>query len=336
MRFVPIRALGAVSAIAAVTWSSPQPIHAANSTGTIARELQAERAKYDTQIAALERTRETALAAARSPYVADLDAAGRKAVSAGREEEGKAIEAEKKAVLAGRDLDSIASPLLPRELMRPRGAYLREFARVDRDFSERMKKPASNYLRALSFLEAKATTSKQAEIVEQIRAEQRRADPDRAGPSGPIENNVVVNGDFADTQPNGMPAHWGLNGPGKAAVTTEDGVKILRVASTSNTETWLRQPVKVPAGSKELRVQVRVRAPDLKTGGYGIVIAQLDGTSSWKGQEQVCWSTTRQRSWKDLEGKIKLAPEIAEIVVRCDIKGAIATVDFADVRAAFE
>jgi hypothetical protein len=94
--------------------------------------------------------------------------------------------------------------------------------------------------------------------------------------------------------------------------------------------------VKVPAGSKELRVQLRVRAPEFKTGGYGIVIAQLDGTSSWKGHEEVCWSTTRQRLWKDLEGKRKLASDTGEVVVRSDIKGAIATVDFADVRAAFE
>jgi hypothetical protein len=47
-------------------------------------------------------------------------------------------------------------------------------------------------------------------------------------------------------------------------------------------------------------------------GGYGIVIAQFDGTSSWKQQEEICWSTTRQRSRKDLEGKVKLALDTAE------------------------
>jgi hypothetical protein len=272
MRFANVKALGAVSLIAPMTCLAPTTLRATSpaAPGSITADLKAERAKYDAQIAALERARAAALSTVRSAYVADLDDAGRKAVSTGKNEE------------------------------------------------------------------AKATISKQTELVEQIRAEVRRANFDRAGPAGPIENNVVLNGDFAETQPNGMPTHWWLNGPGKAAVITEDGAKILRVASTSNSETWLRQPVKVPAGSKELRVQLRVRAPEFKTGGYGIVIAQLDGTSSWKGHEAVCWSTTRQRLWKDLEGKINLAPDTGEVVVRSDIKGAIATVDFADVRAAFE
>jgi hypothetical protein len=197
MRFANVKALGAVSLIAPMTCLAPTTLRATSpaAPGSITADLKAERAKYDAQIAALERARAAALSTVRSAYVADLDDAGRKAVSTGKNEE------------------------------------------------------------------AKATISKQTELVEQIRAEVRRANFDRAGPAGPIENNVVLNGDFAETQPNGMPTHWWLNGPGKAAVITEDGAKILRVASTSNSETCLRQPVKVPAGSKKLRVQLRVRAP---------------------------------------------------------------------------
>jgi len=299
----------------------------------LAPELAPLAAKYDAEIAALTRAHEQALEPIRKAYLNLLATAEQQVTSVGNPDALKAIVTEKEALTTGPTIDQTPSPLLPQQLIKPRTTYLRELARIDRSHAQIAQKPTTDYLRALAFLEAKARGSKQTDLVEQIRTEKLRISGQAASNSGPVQNTLVVNGDFSQKNANDLPDKWSVNGPGKAAATMEDGMPFLRLLSPSKTETWLRQPIKRPPGAKELRVQLRVRCRDFKSGGgYGIVLAQFDSAATWRSGTEVCWSDSRVPSWKELRGVVTLQPDTAEIVIRCNIKDAIATVDFADVR----
>jgi hypothetical protein len=132
----------------------------------------------------------------------------------------------------------------------------------------------TEYLRGLAFYESKAQAAGQADLLKQIQAEKLKVAAQSAGQS------VVLNGDFAQKKADGTPESWTGGGPGKGAVTTEQGVTFLRMVSGDKKETWFIENVDRPANAQQLEVSVRLRSPDFKgVGPYGIVVAQRDAAN---------------------------------------------------------
>ncbi len=93
--------------------------------------------KYQSAMDALAAERTKALDQLRQPYLTALAAAGQKATSENKQGEAKAVADETAAVTAGSAMWPSPSPLLPRGLSTPRGSFLREAARLDRECAVR-------------------------------------------------------------------------------------------------------------------------------------------------------------------------------------------------------
>jgi hypothetical protein len=309
---------------------------AQNAAGGLPPELVPLAAKYQSDLDAHAQTRSKAVAALNQAYLAALDTAGQKATDEGKLDELKAVTEEKEAVTSGRALPSLAAPLLPHELATPRAYLRRETARAEHEYTVHAQQAAVDYLRALAFYENKARMANQTDLVQQIEAEKLKlAGQNPAGPgSAPIAaRDVVVNGDFALKKEDGTPLNWTSGGPGKGAVSTEEGTTFLRVVSRDKKETWLLENIERPAGAQELRVTARLRCRDVKVQGEcGVIIAQRNGENNLLVRDHPCILSAPSPGWRTLSGIVKILPETKRLIIRCNMVNSMNTVDFADVR----
>jgi len=309
---------------------------AQNAGSGLPPDLAPAAAQYQSAVDALAAERTKALDQLRQPYLTALAAAGQKATRENKQGEATAVVDETAAVTAGSALSPAPSPLLPRGLSTPRGYFLREAARLDREYAVHAQQAGAEYLRGLTFYENKAQAAGQTDLLKQIQAEKARlAAPGGAGarPAHGAGKSVVLNGDFTQKKADGTPERWTAGEPGKGAVATEQGVTFLRMVSADKKETWFIQYIDRPPDARELQVSVRLRSPDFKgQGPYGIVIAQRDAANQLVVRDQPCVLKAPCPVWKTMNGTVLIHPETKQIIVRCNKVDCSATVDFADLR----
>lgn len=295
-------------------------------------------AKYEGELTGLAAAKAKAIVPAQQAYLAALAEAGKKAASANKADEGRAIAEEKEALAAGRAPDPVASPLLPRTLVTPRASLLHEVARVEREFTPRVQQAAAEYLRGLAFYEGKARTAGQAEVLKQIEAEKARVtaqSQEGAKLGQKTARDLVVNGDFARKNSDGTPEGWSSGDAGRGAVLTETGGNFLREVGGGKATTLFVQNVDRPEEAHELDISVRLRCKDLKgSGSYGIIIVQRDAQGGLVGSDFPCSLSTAAPAWKAVTGKVRLHAETKRLTIECRIVESTATVDFAGVRVA--
>jgi len=309
---------------------------AQHATNGLPAELAPLAGKYQSDLDAAAQTRDKALASSRQPYLNALAAAEQKANSEAKPDEGKAVRDEKEAVTAGNTLTAAPSALLPRALSGPRGYYMREAARVQREYAARAQQLGAEYLRGLAFYENKAQAAGQTDLLKQIQAEKLKVaaqgaeGPRPARGAGP---NVVLNGDFAQKKNDGAPGSWIPGGPGKGtgAVATEQGVNFLRMVGTSKLESWFLESLDRPPNAQEVQVSV---SSDFKgKGPYGIVVAQRDAANQLVARDLPCVLRAPCPDWKFMSGTVIIRPETKKLYIRCGMEDCSATVDFTDVHA---
>lgn len=303
----------------------------------VAPEIDAPAKRYEAAVSSSRLLLDKSLGAARAPYLPALSVAEAKASGTGKPDELKAILDEKQALAAGRALDAIPSPLLPRSMNAARSAYLRDVAKAERDEAARIENAKGLYLRDLAFIETKARSARNETLLQGVANEKAKLVEGSVTVSGSTPpaargRNLIENGNFAERNPDGTPGAWNHENRGKGAVISESGISFLRFISADQKEAFFLQNVQRPENVRELAVSIRVRCDQIKEGGYGLVIAQRDGSKKLTSRDKVCYSTTPVRQWRQLKGQVKLKPETKDLVVKIQIDSAGATVDFADLK----
>jgi hypothetical protein len=322
--------------LAIIALLASQPVGAQTAPSGLPPDLAPAVSKYQSAIDALAAERTKTLDQLRHPYLTALAAAGQKATSENKQGEAKAVADETAAVTAGSALPLAPSPLLPRGLSNPRGYFLREAARLDREYAGRAQQAGAEYLRGLTFYENKAQAAGQTDLLKQIQAEKTRVAAQGGASARPAHGpgqSVVRNGDFTQKKADGTLDSWTAGEPEKCAVATEQGMTFLRMVSADKKETWFIQYINRPPDARELQVSVRLRSPDFKgQGPYGIVIAQRDASNQLLSRDLPCVLKAPCPVWKTMNGTVMIRPETKQIIVRCNKVDCSATVDFADLR----
>jgi hypothetical protein len=309
---------------------------AQNTAGGLPAELAPLAAKYQSDLDALGAARSKAVAMLRQSYLTALGVAEKKATGEGKLDELKALAEEKQTVASGQPLPPKAAPFLPSGVATPRAYLLREMARADHEYNVHAQESAAQYLRGLAFYENKARGAEQIELLKQIEAEKARvtgrAVTEPIAAAG-AEANLVLNGDFAQKNDDETPANWSPGGPGRGALSTEQGTAFLRRVSADTKEAFFLQNIDRPAGAQEVKVSVRLRCREVKNKAtYGVVVAQRDSNGKLSERDLPCDLFAAAPSWKVLSGVVKIRPETKILVVKCAINGGAMAVDFADVR----
>jgi hypothetical protein len=301
---------------------------------TLPPEIAQLAARHKADVEASAKLQEQALAAARAPYLSALSAAEAKASTAGKPDELKAVMEESETVKTGRTMSETPSPLLPRTLMSARNAYLREIAKAARDHQARTQAAGGVYLRGLAFAESTARGPNRAALLGQINAEKLKlTGQSSAAPPVSSQGNVVLNGGFTAKEPDDTPSQWKHGGSGRGAVTSDATGSFLRMINTDGKEGFFLQLIGRPVDAKEVRVSVRLRSQAVKGGTYGLVVAQRNSGGGLIGRDTTCTTSSELHSWREFNATVKLKPDAAAFVLKCNMDGVIGTVEFSDVRA---
>jgi len=176
---------------------------AQNAVSGLPPDLAPAATKYQFAIDALAAERTKVLDQLRQPYLTALAAAGQKATSENKQVKRRPWQTRRRRSPPG----ALCRQRLPTAAPRastPRGYFLREAARLDREYTVHAQQAGAEYLRGLTFYENKAQAAGQTDLLKQIQAEKARLAAQGgtgARPAHGAGQSVVRNGDFSQRKP---------------------------------------------------------------------------------------------------------------------------------------
>jgi hypothetical protein len=238
------------------------------SAQTVAPELAQLMVKYKADLGALDTQRQATLKEAQLSYAGTL-AAAEKTATATRNAAALAAIATERAALDSGLMAPVFPAGLPRELQMPRKTYLDTSTRIRAAEAPRRQAIDTDYLRALTNLQAKAENN--SELLKQVAVEKQKlmanAPPIAAeaiGSSGSIKQNnrnAVINGTFDLTEAGDRPSGWNLKGNAEEAckVVRDGSNNTLRISTGTIVYTEVAQEIPVPPKAKSVILSGRVR-----------------------------------------------------------------------------
>jgi hypothetical protein len=293
---------------------------------TPADPLTAATSQYTKSVEAFETQRKAALQPVIDRYLAALDAVAPLVARSGSSSLAAAVAEERAAVMKGAPLPAKPGPAIPEQVHKARRDYVTAADRVSAQWEPRLTPLRQAYLRQLATLETHARSQNNQPLLARLSEERQKV----AGPNVAArgsDKNLLRNGDFS------LPAAAAATVPnwedtdGAGAIATENGNPFLRLQGKS-----VRQSTALPADTKSLRVEGRLRIPDFKElplpGRHyaGIRILFEDARGGHLTHVHVGEITDRQRPWKQASDTVKVpagAARLTVVLFREGIDGAL-------------
>ncbi|MEQ1851050.1 MAG: hypothetical protein ABMA01_05590 [Chthoniobacteraceae bacterium] len=261
-------------------------------------------------------------------YLAALDALAPIVARSGSTIVAAAVGREREAVLNASELPAKPGAEVPAQLFAARREYVSAAQRAAQAFAPRIQAQRAQFARQLAAIEADAKSRKDDALLVRLAEERARLAAEAAGnaPAGPGKN-LLRNGDFTGNPPGpGKPPGW-LIPEGSASIEMDNGNPFLHLLGRAECE-----PVPLPAGTKSIRVECRMRSPEFKAlplpGKHYACIRLFfeDAAGGHITHREMGDITDRQRAWKVASETIKVPPGAGRVrmtLVREGIDGAL-------------
>jgi hypothetical protein len=315
-------------------------------------QLEPHITKYTQARKALDDARGREIDAVRARYIAALAAARVEAAKVNKGGAVAAIDAELTDAKSG-----VQAPAMPADLPRSLAGSRREFITaietIEKNVTAKLREMSGRYVQTLTSLEQTAISQKNAPLAEAVRLEKARIlSTDALAVAPALHRNVIVNGDFSKTAPDGLPEGWIPKGAeyqkdtvpwqNDALVVQEASGKFLRfrrAASVRLANLAPAKPIMVPERAKAAVVSVRLRVDGLVPGkNYdrfpGVAIRALDGTGASPGP--ISASATENTRWRNFTARLTLQPGAKTLELALGPWAAGGICDFDDVELKFE
>lgn len=263
-----------------------------------------------------------------------------------------AITGEIEALKAGAIPTEMAADL-PRSLATARKDFQVGIQTLDRAVAARFKEADARYLQALAGLDQQASRAQDAMLTAAISSERKRVGvAATADVPPPMRHNVIVNGSFTQTEPNGLPTGWKPRGEdwqgpsipwaNDAVVVQEGSEKFLRFRRQQSIRLANLSPsptILIPPRAKFVAVSVRMRVEGLVPAKNfhiypGVGVKALDAAGNSPGSDRL--EATENTRWRKFTKRIPLSPASKTLSVTIGPWAAAGICDFDDLEVQFE